>query len=154
MRFTIRFANENDVSTILKFIGALAKYEELEHEVISTEKLLRDSLFGESPEAETLLAFEDNIPVGFALFFSNYSTFLGRSGIHLEDLFVLESFRGRGYGRALLEQMQQIARERGAGRLEWNVLDWNQSAIDFYESMGARPVSGWTTYRMTFDPTP
>ena len=153
MRFTIRFAKENDASTILQFIRALAKYEKLEHEVIATEELLRASLFGESPEAETLLAFEGDIPVGFALFFSNYSTFLGRSGIHLEDLFVLEAFRGRGYGRALLEQMQQIARERGAGRLEWNVLDWNQSAIDFYESMGASPVSGWTTYRMTFDPT-
>lgn len=150
MSFTIRFANENDVSTILQFIRALAQYERLEHEVVASEALLRESLFGESQQAETLLAFEDETPVGFALFFSNYSTFLGRSGIHLEDLFVLEDFRGRGYGKALLDQMQQIAQERGAGRLEWNVLDWNQSAIDFYESMGAKPVSGWTTYRMTF----
>ena len=151
MSFTIRFANENDISTILQFIRALAQYEKLEHEVVASEELLKSSLFGESPQAETILAFEGRTPVGFALFFSNYSTFLGTAGIHLEDLFVLEPFRGRGYGKAILTKVQHIARERGAGRLEWNVLDWNQSAIDFYESMGARPVSGWTTYRMTFE---
>lgn len=150
MRFTIRFANEDDVSTILQFIRNLAKYEQLEHEVVATEALLQESLFGPNPNAETLLAFEEETPVGFALFFSNYSTFLGRSGIHLEDLFVLKEFRGRGYGKALLDQMQTIAKERGAGRLEWNVLDWNTPAIEFYESMGANPVSGWTTYRMTW----
>ena len=150
MSFTIRFANEDDVSTILQFIRALAKYEQLEHEVVATETLLQESLFGPNPQAETLLGFEDDTPVGFALFFSNYSTFLGKSGIHLEDLFVLEAFRGRGYGKALLDKMQDIAQERQAGRLEWNVLDWNTPAIEFYHSMGAKPVSGWTTYRMIF----
>ena len=150
MNFSIRFATKDDVSTILQFIRALAKYEHLEHEVVATESLLQETLFGDRPQAETLLAFEGDTPVGFALFFSNYSTFLGRAGIHLEDLFVLESFRGRGYGKALLDKMQDIAKERNAGRLEWNVLDWNTPAIEFYESMGAKPVSGWTTYRMTF----
>ena len=150
MKFSIRFATQDDVSTILQFIRALANYEHLEHEVVATEFLLKETLFGEKPQAETLLAFEGDTPVGFALFFSNYSTFLGHSGIHLEDLFVLESFRGRGYGKELLDKMQDIAKERNAGRLEWNVLDWNTPAIEFYESMGANPVSGWTTYRMTF----
>ena len=150
MSFTIRFATNEDVSTILQFIIALAKYEQLEHEVVATEDLLTETLFGARPQAETLLAFENDTAVGFALFFTNYSTFLGRAGIHLEDLFVLESFRGRGYGKALLDHMQTIAKERGAGRLEWNVLDWNTPAIQFYESMGAKPVSGWTTYRMVF----
>ena len=150
MNFSIRFAKEDDVPTILQFITSLAKYEKLEHEVVATEDLLRETLFGDRPQAETLLAFEDETPVGFALFFSNYSTFIGRAGIHLEDLFILEAFRGRGYGKALLDHMQTIAKERRAGRLEWNVLDWNTLAIEFYESMGAKPVSGWTTYRMTF----
>ena len=150
MNFSIRFAKEDDVPTILQFITSLAKYEKLEHEMVATEDLLRETLFGDMPQAETLLAFEDDTPVGFALFFSNYSTFLGRAGIHLEDLFILEAFRGRGYGKALLDHMQTIAKERRAGRLEWNVLDWNTPAIEFYESMGAKPVSGWTTYRMTF----
>ena len=150
MNFTIRFASEDDVPTILQFIISLAKYEKLEHEVVATENLLRETLFGDRPQAETLLAFEEETPVGFALFFANYSTFLGRAGIHLEDLFVLEAFRGRGYGKALLDKMQTIAKERGAGRLEWNVLDWNTPAIEFYESMGAKPISGWTTYRMVF----
>ena len=150
MSFTIRFAREDDVPTILQFIIALAKYEKLEHEVVATEDLLKNTLFGSRPQAETLLALEDETPVGFALFFTNYSTFLGRAGIHLEDLFVLEAFRGRGYGKALLDKMQTIAKERDAGRLEWNVLDWNTPAIEFYESMGAKPVLEWTTYRMKF----
>ena len=150
MTFTIRLATEDDVSTILQFIIALAKYEQLEHEVVATEDLLKETLFGSEPQAETLLAFENDTAVGFALFFSNYSTFLGRGGIHLEDLFVLEEFRGRGYGKALLDKMQDIAKERHAGRLEWNVLDWNTPAIEFYEAMGAKPVLEWTTYRMTF----
>ena len=150
MSFTIRFATKKDTSTILQFIISLAKYERLEHEVIATEDLLKETLFGSTPQAETLLAFENDTAVGFALFFSNYSTFLGRAGIHLEDLFVLEAFRGRGYGKALLDKMQDIAKERQAGRLEWNVLDWNTPAIEFYEAMGAKPVLEWTTYRMTF----
>ena len=151
MSFSIRFAVKEDVSTILQFIRALAKYEHLEHEAVATEAVLEQTLFGDQPQAETLLAFEHDTPVGFALFFSNYSTFLGRAGIHLEDLFVLEAYRSRGYGKALLDQLQDIAKERGAGRLEWNVLDWNAHAIEFYESMGAKAVSGWTTYRMTFE---
>ena len=150
MSFTIRLAKKEDASTILQFIISLAKYEKLEHEVVATEDLLKETLFGATPQAEALLAFENDTAVGFALFFSNYSTFLGRAGIHLEDLFVLKEFRGRGYGKALLDTMQDIAEKRQAGRLEWNVLDWNTPAIQFYESMGAEPVSGWTTYRMTF----
>lgn len=150
MSFTIRFATEDDVSTLLYFIQALARYERLEHEVVATEEILVKTLFGESPQAEALLAFEQHIPVGFTIFFSNYSTFLGKAGIHLEDLFVLEEFRNRGYGKALLDTVQTLARERGAGRLEWNVLNWNTPAIEFYDSMGAKPVTGWTTYRMTW----
>lgn len=150
MSFSIRTANINDASTILFFIHQLADYEQLRHEVIATEEDVRQSLFGSTPQAEALLAFEGDTPVGFALFFSNYSTFLGRAGIHLEDLFVLQDYRGRGYGKALLEEVQAIARDRGAGRLEWNVLDWNTPAIEFYESLGAKPLSGWTTYRMTW----
>lgn len=150
MNCSIRFATIDDTQTILDFIIALAKYEKLEHQVTATTSQLQETLFGLSPQAETILAFEGETPVGFALFFSNYSTFLGKAGIHLEDLFVLEEYRRRGYGKALLEQIQTIAQDRGAGRLEWNVLDWNQSAIDFYQSIGARPVSGWTTYRMVY----
>lgn len=150
MSFSIRVANINDASTILFFIHQLADYEQLRHEVIATEEDLRQSLFGSTPQAEALLAFEGDTPVGFALFFSNYSTFLGRAGIHLEDLFVLKEYRGRGYGKALLEEVQAIAQTREAGRLEWNVLDWNTPAIEFYESLGAKPLSGWTTYRMTW----
>lgn len=120
-----------DVQSILQFIHALAKYEKLAHEVVATPDLLKESLFTHPPKAETLLAFEEDKPVGFALFFSNYSTFLGRAGIHLEDLFVLEEYRGRGYGKALLDKMQVIA-------------------IEFYEAMGAKAITGWTTYRMTW----
>jgi len=150
MNCSIRFATIDDTQTILDFIIALAKYEKLEHQVTATASQLQETLFGSAPQAEAILAFEGETPVGFALFFSNYSTFLGKAGIHLEDLFVLEEYRRRGYGKALLEQIQTIAQDRGARRLEWNVLDWNQSAIDFYQSIGARPVSGWTTYRMVY----
>ena len=150
MNYSIRFATIDDTQTILDFIIALAKYEKLEHQVTATASQLQETLFGSAPQAEAILAFEGETPVGFALFFSNYSTFLGKAGIHLEDLFVLEEYRRRGYGKALLEQIQTIAQDRGARRLEWNVLDWNQSAIDFYQSIGARPVSGWTTYRMVY----
>lgn len=143
-------ASVEDVPTILHFIQELAKYEKLEHEVIATEEDLTHSLFGAIPQAEVLIAYEEDRPVGFALFFNNYSTFLGRSGIHLEDLFVLQSHRGRGHGKALLDRIQFIAQTRGAGRLEWNVLDWNKPAIGFYESIGAKPMSGWTTYRLTW----
>ena len=149
MNLTIRFATIEDIPTILRFIIALAQYERLEHEVIATEQQLRSSLFGATPQAEVLLAIQDNSPVGFALFFSNFSTFIGKSGIHLEDLFVLPENRGHGIGKRLLLEVQGIASNRGAGRLEWNVLDWNMPAINFYQSMGAKPVPDWITYRMT-----
>lgn len=149
MNLTIRYATIEDIPTILRFIIALAQYERLEHEVIATEQQLRSSLFGVKPQAEVLLAIQENSPVGFALFFSNFSTFIGKSGIHLEDLFVLPENRGQGIGKQLLLEVQSIASERGAGRLEWNVLDWNMPAIEFYQSMGAKPVPDWITYRMT-----
>ena len=147
----IRFATQHDVSTILSFIHALAEYERLSHEVIATEAQLQNSLFGENPAAEVLICLEGDAPVGFALFFQNYSTFLGRAGVHLEDLFVLPEHRNKGFGTKLLHKVISIAKERACGRVEWNVLDWNKQAITFYEHMGARPVSGWTTYRITKD---
>ncbi len=147
---TIRTASIEDIPTILRFIIELAKYERMEHEVIATETQLTRSLFGERPQAEVLLAIQGQAtPVGFALFFPNYSTFLGKAGIHLEDLFVLPENRGAGIGKLLLVEVQKIAFLRGAGRLEWNVLNWNTPAIKFYQAMGARPVEEWTTYRMT-----
>ena len=145
----LRFATLNDTATILSFIQALAEYERLEHEVSATEELLKQSLFGDHPQAEVILAFVGTEPVGFALFFSNYSTFLGKAGLHLEDLFVLEAYRGNGYGKKLLQHVAQIALQRNAGRLEWNVLDWNTPAIQFYRHLGAVPVDGWTTCRLT-----
>lgn len=147
--FHIRTTTAEDSATILSFIRSLGEYEHLAHEVIATEHDIQSSLFGPQPQAEVLLAFVGDIAVGFTLFFQNYSTFLGRSGIHLEDLFVLEAFRGNGYGKALLKKVAQIACLRHAGRLEWNVLDWNTSAIEFYERMGAIPMKGWTTYRLS-----
>ena len=145
----IRFATHNDVPDILYFIHALADYEHLSHEVRATEEDIKNTLFGENPAAEVLLAFEANSPIGFALFFHNYSTFLGKKGIHLEDLFVLPHYRQKGYGTLLLNKVITIAKERDCGRVEWNVLDWNTQAITFYKNMGAKPVSGWTTYRLT-----
>lgn len=146
----IRFAQEEDVPAILGFIRALAAYEEMEDEVVATEELLREWLF-ERRAAEVLLALEDGVPVGFALFFGNFSTFLGRGGIYLEDLFVRPSYRGRGYGSALLRRLAKIAVERGCGRLEWSCLDWNRPSIDFYLSRGAQPMEDWTVYRLTGD---
>ena len=150
MSFTIRFATKEDVSTILQFIIALAKYEQLEHEVVATEDLLTKTLFGARPQAETLLYFENDTAVGFALFSPIIRPFLDEQVFISKICLYSNLFRGRGYGKALLDKMQAIAQERQAGRLEWNVLDWNTPAIQFYESMGAKPVSGWTTYRMTF----
>ena len=147
----IRFATISDVPTILHFIRELARYEELEHEMMATENDLQMTLFGENPQAEVILRFENLVPVGFALFFSNYSTFLGKAGIHLEDLFVLTKHRGKGHGKALLNHLRELAHTRGAGRLEWNVLDWNTPAIEFYQAIGAKPVSGWTTFRIRED---
>ena len=147
-QFTISTAVREDVPQILQFIRRLAEYEHLENEVIATEALLEEWLF-DKEKAEVLIAREGEIPVGFALYFHNFSTFLGRAGIYLEDLFVLEEYRGRGYGKALLRRLAQIALERGCGRLEWCCLDWNQPSIDFYRSLGAVPMSDWTIYRLT-----
>jgi GNAT superfamily N-acetyltransferase len=146
--FSITSATRADVPAILSFIRQLAAYEHLENEVVATEVLLEEWLF-DREKAEVLIAREGDIPVGFALYFHNFSTFLGRAGIYLEDLFVLEEYRGRGYGKALLRRLAQIAVERGCGRLEWSCLDWNQPSIDFYRSLGAVPMSDWTVYRLT-----
>ena len=143
-----RFAAEGDVGTILGFIRGLAEYEHMEDEVVATEALLREWIF-EKKKAEVLLAAVDGEDVGFALFFHNFSTFLGRAGIYLEDLFVKPEQRGKGYGGALLRRLAQIAVERGCGRLEWSCLDWNQPSIDFYRGLGAVPMEGWTVYRLT-----
>ena len=142
-------ANEADCGEILSFIKGLAKYEKLEHEVIATEEKLRVSLFGQNRIAEVIFLIAKGEKVGFALFFHNYSTFLAQPGIYLEDLFVLPAHRGLGYGKMLLKYIAQLAVERGCGRLEWSVLDWNQPAIDFYLSFGAVPMSEWTAYRLT-----
>lgn len=145
----IRDAVEADIPLILSLIRALAVYEKLEHKVVATEEVLRDSLFGARPYAETIVAEEDGTPVGFAVFFHNFSTFIGRPGIYLEDLFVNPEARGRGYGKALLARLAAIAKERNCGRLEWSVLDWNEPSINFYKSLGAVPLDDWTMFRVT-----
>lgn len=147
----LRPANVGDVPVILAFIRALAEYEKLLHEVVATEETLRVHLFGPSPRAEVLLAELDGLPAGFALFFHNFSTFLSRPGIYLEDLFVLPDYRARGIGRSLLVELARLARERGCGRFEWTVLDWNTPSIRFYESLGARPMNEWRLMRVTGD---
>ena len=145
----IRSATEDDVPLILTLIKELAEYERLSHEVVATEEALRDSLFGERRVAEALLGYLGGNQAGFALFFHSFSTFLGKPGIYLEDLYVRPEFRGAGVGRALLVHLAGLAKERGCGRLEWSVLDWNEPAIGFYRGIGASPVSGWTVYRLT-----
>lgn len=149
--FALRPATPADVPIILTCIRGLAEYEKLAHEVVATEALLRDSLFGERPAAEVILAFEGDEAAGFALFFHSYSTFLARRGVYLEDLFVFPRFRGRGLGRQLLARLAQLTIERGGGRLEWSVLDWNVDAIRFYQSVGARAMTDWTVNRVTGD---
>ena len=146
--FEIRFANENDAGIILDFIKALAEYEHMSDDVVATPGLLREWIF-EKKKAEVIFVVEDGKEVGFALFFHNFSTFLGRAGIYLEDLFVLPEHRGKGYGKALLKFLAKTTVERGCGRLEWCCLDWNKPGIDFYLSLGAMPLSHWTTYRIT-----
>jgi GNAT superfamily N-acetyltransferase len=151
MAHSIRIApaTEDQVPLILEFIRGLADYEKLADEVVATEESLRRSLFRARPEAEVVIAYVDDEPAGFALFFHNYSTFLGRRGLYLEDLFVKPAFRGHGVGRRLLQHLARLAVERGCGRFEWWVLDWNAPAIGFYEGLGARPMSDWTVYRLT-----
>ena len=144
-------AREGDTSLILRLIKALAEYERLSDEVVATEAAVRASLFGRDPKAEAVIAYAGDAPVGFAVWFHNYSTFVGRHGLYLEDLFVVPEWRGRGVGRALLRHLARVAVERGCGRMEWSVLDWNGSAIRFYESLGARPMSDWTVFRVTGD---
>ncbi len=150
MNLTFRYAEKSDAALILQFIKGLAEYEKMLDQVIATEELLTEWLFAQR-KAEVLFALEDGREVGFALFFHNFSTFLGRSGLYLEDLFVLPDCRGRGYGKAILQKLAQIAVERGCGRLEWWCLDWNQPSIDFYLSLGAQPMRDWTVYRLTGD---
>jgi GNAT superfamily N-acetyltransferase len=145
----IRPAAEADVPLVLRFIRELAEYERLLHEVVATEERLRDTLFGARPAAEVVIAEEDGKALGFALFFHNYSTFLAQPGLYLEDLYVRPEARGRGAGRALLAHLARLAKERGCGRLEWWVLDWNESAIRFYRSLGAQPMDDWTVFRLT-----
>ncbi|MEO5722049.1 MAG: GNAT family N-acetyltransferase [Chthoniobacterales bacterium] len=145
----IQPATAADVSLILELIRELADYERAPQDVIATEEGLRAVLFGEKPSAEVLLALEDGTAVGFAVYFFNFSTWLGRPGLYLEDLFVRPSVRGKGYGRALLERLAQIAQERGCGRMEWAVLEWNEPAIQFYKKLGAQPMEEWTTFRLT-----
>src|SRR5438105_11435328 len=150
-RFLIRPARTTDVPVILELIQALATYERAPKEVTATEKGLTEVLFGAKPAAEVLLAFESKTAVGFAVFFHNFSTWLGLPGLYLEDLFVRPEHRGKGYGRALLVDLAKIARDRGCGRMEWAVLDWNEPAMQFYPKLGAKPMDEWTVFRLTRD---
>ena len=147
--FVIKPTTIDDVPVILSFIQKLAAYENLSHEVVATEAGLQAALFGARPYAETVIAYYQNRPVGFALFFSSFSTFLGKPGIYLEDLFVDPEQRGKGFGKALLVYLARLAQERNCGRFEWSVLDWNEPSIKFYESLGAVPLKEWTMYRLT-----
>jgi GNAT superfamily N-acetyltransferase len=151
MSVTLRIAVESDLPVILAFIEGLADYEKLRHACVATEEALRRTLFGERRYAEIIIAEHDGVPAGFALFFHNYSTFLAKPGIYLEDLFVLPSHRGAGIGKALLIELARIAVSRDCGRLEWSVLDWNEPAIGFYKSLGAEPQDEWTIFRVTGD---
>jgi len=147
--FTLRPATPADISTVLRCIQALAEYEKLAHECVATEALLRESLFGDRPAAEVVLAYDGDAVAGYALWFRSFSTFLARPGIYLEDLFVFPEYRRRGLGRRLLTHLARTAVERGYGRVEWAVLDWNENALAFYRSLGALPVDGWTICRLT-----
>src|ERR1051326_1513053 len=149
--FEIRPADVDDVPIIFELIRDLAAYERAPDEVTATEEQLVDVLFGEKPVAEVLLGFEAESPVGFAVYFYNFSTWLGRPGLYLEDLFVKPEKRGKGYGRALLVELANIARDRGCGRMEWAVLNWNEPAIRFYRTLGAKPMNEWTVFRLTRD---
>ncbi len=145
-----RYADETDIPLILQFIKELAEYEKMLDEVVATEALLKEWIF-EKKKAEVIFVLENGHEVGFALFFHNFSTFLGKAGIYLEDLYVKPDFRGKGYGKAILKELARIAVERGCGRLEWWCLDWNKPSIDFYLSLGAVPMNDWTVYRIAGD---
>lgn len=145
-----RTAQEKDTALILNFIKELAEYEKMSDQVVADEKLLREQIF-ERKNAEVIFAVEDGTEVGFALFFHNFSTFVGRAGLYLEDIYVKPEFRGRGHGKALIRELARIAVERNCGRMEWSCLDWNRPSIDFYLSLGAEPMSEWTVYRLTGD---
>jgi GNAT superfamily N-acetyltransferase len=150
LSLTFRFAKKEDTPLILKFIRALAEYEKLSDQVSASEAVLEEWLF-EQKKAEVFFAVLDGKEIGFALYFYNFSTFLGKAGIYLEDLFIYPEYRGRGYGRAMLKNLAQITVRRGCGRLEWACLDWNAPSISFYRSLGAQPMDEWTTYRLTGD---
>jgi GNAT superfamily N-acetyltransferase len=150
-KFTIRPATVADVPIILELIRALAEYERAPNDVVATEEILKETLFGKKPAAEVLLLFENKTAVGFAVFFHNFSTWIGRPGLYLEDLFVRPEHRGKGYGRALLIELAKIARERSCGRMEWAVVDWNEPAIQFYRKLGAKALDEWTVFRLTRD---
>lgn len=150
--FTLKPATESDVPMILWFIKSLAQYEKLLHEVVATEETLHESLFGERPHAEAVIGYLYDEPASFALFFHNFSTFLGRPGLYLEDLYVIPEARGRGIGKVMLTYLAKLAQERNCGRLEWWVLNWNEPAINFYRSIGAKPMDEWTVQRLTGEP--
>lgn len=147
--FEIKPATIDNVPLILAFIKELASYEKLAHEVVATEDILKETLFGDKAHAEVIIGYLNNLPVSFALFFHNFSTFLGRPGIYLEDLFVKQSVRGKGIGQKMLAYLAQLAKTRKCGRLEWWVLDWNETAINFYKRLGAKPMDEWTVFRVT-----
>ena len=149
---SIRPATENDLPLVFSFIRKLAEYEKLAHEVTATEERLRENLFGPQKYAEAVIAYAGDVPAGFAVFFHNFSTYAGRPGIYLEDLFVDPEYRGHGLGKALLAYLEGVARERGCGWLQWAVLKWNQPAIDFYQGLGAKPLDDWTLYRRLIKP--
>jgi len=148
---SVRPAEKRDVGVIMGFIKELAEYEGLAHEVVADEASLERFLFGEHPVAEALIAEFQTTPIGFALYFTTFSTFVGRPGLYLEDLYVRTNMRGKGVGTLLLQHVARLARERGCGRLEWSVLNWNEPAIRFYETLGARAMDDWTVYRLTDD---
>jgi GNAT superfamily N-acetyltransferase len=150
-QFRIERASERDLPLILRFINDLAAYERLSDQVVATEAILRESLFGDSPAAEVAIAYTGDEPAGFAIFFQSFSTFLGRPGLYLEDLFVLPQFRGRGIGRGLLIHLAGVAVDRGYGRMEWSVLDWNELALGVYQKAGAVRMDEWTVHRLTGD---
>jgi GNAT superfamily N-acetyltransferase len=150
MNLNFRYAKESDTGLILQFIRELAEYEKMLDEVIATEDMLKEWLF-DKKKAEVILAVVDGIEIGFALFFHNFSTFLGRAGLYIEDLYVKPEYRGCGYGKSILKKLAEIAIERGCGRLEWWCLDWNKPSVDFYLSLGAEKMDDWTVYRIAGD---